>query len=395
MTSRRPRQGDEAGCRGGCGCRGSASDSPAGLDARFAEILRIAPDAIITTGTDLAIQLFNISAERMFGYRAEEVIGRPLDILIPERYRAAHRAHVGAFRTAPFTSRRMDDRAEVVGLRKDGSEFPAAASVSKQEVAGETVFTVVMMDITDRKQAEQALVAARNAAEVANLAKSKFLATMSHDLRTPLNSILGFAEIIADARLGPLDGKYREYGRDIKRSGEHLLALVSLILDLTAVESGTARLARESVGVAPVLGECAHLVADAAMRRGLTLTVTPAPNGASVHADRRALVQILLNLLSNAIAYTPAGGRVALSAAVEDGNVHFRIADTGPGIAPEDLLRIQEPFVRGEKDPYKSTHGWGLGLAIVRALVCLHGGRLDIDSRPGAGTRATVILPVG
>src|SRR5690606_13810754 len=173
------------------------------------------------------------------------------------------------FRTAPFTSRRMDDRAEVVGLRKDGSEFPAAASVSKQEVAGETIFTVVMMDVTDRKEAERALVAARNAAEVANLAKSKFLATMSHDLRTPLNSILGFAEIIADARLGPLDVKYREYGRDIKRSGEHLLALVSLILDLTAVESGTARLARESVCVASVLGECAHLVADAAMRRGL------------------------------------------------------------------------------------------------------------------------------
>lgn len=380
------------------GGRGEAADGrPAeqvtAAALRFEDIIHLAPDAVIAIGGDMRIQVFNESAEQMFGYAAAEVLGRPLDILIPPRFRNAHRLHVEMFRRAPDVRRRMDGRSEITALRKDGSEFPATASVSKLQVAGDTIFTVMLVDVTLRKRAEEAVRVACDAAEAANKAKSQFLAAMSHDLRTPLNSILGFADIIDHARVGPLAGKYQEYARDIKRSGEHLLSLVEQILDLSTIESGRASLSRERIGVGEIMDDCVRLIADAAERHGLRLTKVPPPRAAHVVADRRALTQVLLNLLSNAIAYTPPGGRITFSAAANDHEIRFQVTDTGCGIPAGDLTRILEPFQRGEQDPYKASRGWGLGLAIAKSLVELHGGSLDVSSNPGAGTTVTVSLP--
>ena len=235
-------------------------------------------------------------------------------------------------------------------------------------------------------------------AEAANRAKSEFLANMSHELRTPLNAINGFSEIMLGEMYGPLgDTRYRDYARDILDSGQHLLALINDILDMSKIEAGKMSLRFEPVALEEVTEDAARLVQNRAESVGLELRIE-LPVLPEVDADYRAVKQVLLNLLSNAIKFTPRGGRVTVRADLRDDprgqRVRVSVQDTGIGISPEDLERLARPFEQIEHQHAKTQQGTGLGLALSKALVEMHGGLLDLRSAPGQGTTASFSLPV-
>lgn len=233
-------------------------------------------------------------------------------------------------------------------------------------------------------------------AELANQAKSEFLATMSHELRTPLNAILGFSEIISHQYLGPQgDKKYREYAADIHSSGEQLLEMVNDLLDISAIEAGKQSLNKEMLAVDEMVADCFHAVRRKAGEKNIDLVTGIPGTFPPLHADRRATRQILLNLLTNAVKFTPEGGRITLSAKATGRKIALVVADTGQGIPAELLPNLTEPFTRGAADPYNKAGGWGLGLAITKSLIDLHDGKLEIASKVGKGTTVTVTLPNG
>lgn len=250
--------------------------------------------------------------------------------------------------------------------------------------------------VIERIQAEEEIRVALVEAEQANQAKSEFLATMSHELRTPLNAILGFSDILSNQYFGPPgEGKYREYAMDIHSSGEHLLELVNDLLDLSTIEAGKQSLVKEELPADEIVSECLRIVGEKAYNVGLELVMNVPKGNTPLFADRRAIKQIFLNLLFNAVKFTPEGGKVTISAKASKQNTTFNITDTGQGISDEELPTLTEPFVRSERDPHKTVEGWGLGLAITNSLVELHDGKMDIKSTIGKGTTVTLAFPNG
>ncbi len=235
-------------------------------------------------------------------------------------------------------------------------------------------------------------------AEGANKAKSEFLANMSHELRTPLNAINGFSEIMVAEMYGPLgDARYKDYAKDIHNSGQHLLALINDILDMSKIEAGKMNLKFEPVVLEEVIEDAARLVRNRAESAGLELSID-LPHLPEIEADYRAVKQVLLNLLSNAIKFTPKGGRVTVRAEGRHDALGERICvsvqDTGIGISREDLARLAKPFEQVESQHSKTQQGTGLGLALTKSLVEMHNGTLEMDSAPGAGTTVSFVLPL-
>jgi cell cycle sensor histidine kinase DivJ len=267
----------------------------------------------------------------------------------------------------------------------------------------ETVFSktseaevvAVMRDVTDRKNQEQALDLARSAAEQADASKTRFLATMSHELRTPLNAIIGFSEMIMQEDVLMLDpARRKEYAQLINDSGQHLLSVVNGILDISKMESGNFELTPEPFAPREALINCCSLLALKARESGIDL-VTRAPEDLPVViGDPRAFKQIVLNLVSNAVKFTERGGRVTVSAGIEGARFVMRIADTGVGIAADDLKRIGDPFFQAGKTYQRRHEGTGLGLSIVKSLVAMQGGEITVQSKVDEGTTVTVALPL-
>ena len=237
-------------------------------------------------------------------------------------------------------------------------------------------------------------LAEKDRAEAANQAKSEFLANMSHELRTPLNAIIGFSEILQNRMFGPLGSdKYDEYANDINNSGRHLLGVINDILDMSKIEAGRLQLQREPVDIAPLIKETLRLIAVQAESKSLQLD-QKISIGLTLFADRRAVKQILLNLLSNAMKFTDEGGRIAVRARRYSGAITITIEDSGIGIPRAAMKTIGQPFEQVQNQFSKSRGGSGLGLAISRALVSLHGGAMKIRSRQGVGTIVSVRLPI-
>ncbi len=236
---------------------------------------------------------------------------------------------------------------------------------------------------------------ARRRAESANLAKSRFLATMSHELRTPLNAILGFSEVMKAELFGPhTAAPYKEYSHDIHASGQHLLMLINEILDLSRVEAGRYDLKEESVSLPGVVEECRHLLALRAKTKGIEVIEEIDADLPRIWADERALRQITLNILSNAIKFTPQGGRVTIKVASHDNRGQYlSIRDTGPGVPEEEIQVVLSSFGRGSMAQKNAEEGTGLGLPIVRGLVELHGGEFVFKSKVREGTQVIVSLP--
>jgi len=256
-------------------------------------------------------------------------------------------------------------------------------------------FECTMYDITERRHAELALIQAKEQADFANRSKSEFLANMSHELRTPLNAIIGFSEIIKEQLFGPAgQAQYVEYARDIYDSGELLLSLINDILDMSKIEAGKRALSETVFDVDRVVQSVARLVASRAKLGKLKLNVQVPRDFPDLRGEERAFKQILTNLLTNAIKFTPEGGVVTMEARIDEfGRMGITVRDTGIGMTPEDIPLALAPFGQIESALSRKSQGTGLGLPLTKALVELHGGVLDLQSMPGAGTTATVILP--
>jgi len=235
---------------------------------------------------------------------------------------------------------------------------------------------------------------AKETAEVASRIKSEFLATMSHELRTPLNAVLGFSEMIQAGTSGPIDAKYKSYAADIHSSGEHLLALISDILDISKIESGRLELHEDRTSLAQTVARCVRLIAPRAEDGDLEVVERIPPDLPDVIADEVRIKQALLNLLSNAVKFTPRGGRIDVSAReAEDGAVEIAVADNGIGMRPEDVPVALEPFQQLDGKLTRPYEGTGLGLPLAKRLIELHGGSLEIETALERGTRVTLRLP--
>jgi cell cycle sensor histidine kinase DivJ len=253
----------------------------------------------------------------------------------------------------------------------------------------------ITRDISNAKAQEAELREARDAAEGASQAKTQFLASMSHELRTPLNAVIGFSEVLNRELYGTLgEGRYRDYARLIHESGEHLLNVVNDILDMSKIEAGKFQIVREPFDVAALINSCCDLMRHTAEQNSLSLYVDVAPGIPELAADNRACKQMLLNVIANAIKFTEAGGWVRVSAQVEDGYVVFAVADDGIGIAEKDLPKLGRPFVQVNNSYDRNHEGTGLGLSVVKGLARLHGGSLELTSKLGEGTTATIALPL-
>ncbi|HEV3009246.1 MAG TPA: ATP-binding protein, partial [Burkholderiales bacterium] len=255
--------------------------------------------------------------------------------------------------------------------------------------------------------ADQAAIAIQNARlfkeiqeksaqlEVANRHKSEFLANMSHELRTPLNAIIGFSEALGERMFGELTEKQAEYLKDIHESGRHLLSLINDILDLSKIEAGRMELELSTFHVPGALANAITLVRERAQRHGIALNLEVEERLGEFSGDERKFKQIMLNLLSNAVKFTPDGGRVDVSAKKLDGKIEVAVRDTGIGIAPEDQAAVFEEFRQVGRDKLKKAEGTGLGLALTKRFVELHGGEIRLESEPGKGSRFSFSLPLG
>ena len=252
---------------------------------------------------------------------------------------------------------------------------------------------VQALDATLQHAREAELDAARAEAEAQNAGKSRFLAHMSHELRTPLNAVIGFSDAMRQQMFGPLPARYADYARSIHEAGGHLLALINDVLDVSRIEADRYELALESFDAREAISAALALVRLQADDKGVELAAVLPPAPVMVEADRRALKQMTLNLLANAVKFTPSGGTVTVSVQATDGVLEITVADTGVGIAPADLARLGRPYEQaGDAD--QRAQGAGLGLALVRALAQLHGGTLSLESALGVGTAASVRLPL-
>jgi cell cycle sensor histidine kinase DivJ len=259
---------------------------------------------------------------------------------------------------------------------------------------GAAEIIAVTRDISDRKAHERELIDARDMAEQANRAKSRFLANMSHELRTPLNAIIGFSEVMTHEMFGPVGSpRYLDYARVIHESGSHLLELINSVLDMSKIEAGKFTLCEEIFDLEEVTAQAERFVKLQADRKGVVLKTVILPGAGTIFADKRAVKQMLVNLVTNGVKFTTRGGTVKMVATRDSGGIVLNVSDTGVGISPEDLKRLGRPFEQVEGELVRSQEGTGLGLALVRALAAHHGGEFSIQSELGEGTSVTIVLP--
>lgn len=279
-------------------------------------------------------------------------------------------------------------------LRSDGSILWVETHAAVADWDGQTASLSWVSDISHHKTLENELIRSRDAAEESTRAKAAFLANMSHELRTPLNAIIGFAEVIKDELFGPVGiTRYAEYACDIHTSGRHLLDLINDILDHSKLEAGKHELRDEVFPLDATIRDCITLVRDRAQKSAVSIEVGITPNLPAMRGDPRAIKQILLNFLSNAIKFTPSGGAVAVRAAEVDDSIALSVTDTGIGMSKEDIKVALSAFGQVDSKIGRQHQGTGLGLPISKSLIELHGGRLQVESHPGTGTTMTAIFP--
>ena len=367
-------------------------------EERYRLLARNMTDVITRHGRNGAVLFASPASEPLFGVRTSELAGHGLFDRVHVVDRPAYlialadSAALGEDRSVEFRIRRNSDTAPHGGhfawieMRCHPLD-PVAGNKERQVVA-------VLRDVTDRKVHERALEIARKESERINNAKSRFLATMSHELRTPLNAIIGFSDMLANDQLVLGPARAREYAKLINDSGHHLLSVVNGILDMSKMESGNFEITPEPFAPAPAIRSCCDILALKAQEAGVDLKTRIAVDLPEIVADRRAVNQILINLVSNAVKFTPRGGRVSVSALCDGPKLVVAVEDTGVGIGEADLPHLGEAFFQARAAYDRRHDGAGLGLSIVKGLVRLHGGDMDIHSRLGDGTRVTVRLPI-
>ena len=371
----------------------------AAADLRMERLIDAVTDGVVTVNSELKVVLFNRAAETLFDIDAASAMDRPVDTFFVT-------ANGEPLEILPSTG----DLQELVGKHQDGSSFPAEASVSRLETEHGVLTTVVLRDVTVKRSAEVER-RAKEALEASNKAKTEFLSRMSHELRTPLNAVIGFSRLLRTDTVRPLTVEQFERVRHVENAGEHLLALVNDVLDLSRIESGEMSVSTESVQLMRVVQEAATMVSPLVTEAGIEVFFPratalreledaefesqnqPRPEAIWVKADALRLRQVLVNLLSNAVKYNKPGGSVRMSWSVAGTQCEIRIVDTGRGIPSDQLRGLFQPFNRLGAET-SSVEGTGIGLVLSRQLAEMMGGRLEITSVFGEGTCASLKLIV-
>jgi PAS domain S-box-containing protein len=371
----------------------SELDSARGQIAEMDTILETATDGVLVLDQHGTILKVNGSAEALFSANRSDMIGAPFtDFLAPESHRAAADYLDGLSRNGVASI--LNDGREVLGKVPTGGLIPLFMTMGR--ISGnqdEAKYCAVLRDITQWKTAEEELTQAKRQAENASSAKSDFLAKISHEIRTPLNAIIGFSEVMMEERFGPIgNDRYKEYLKDIRTSGSHIMSLINDLLDLSKIEAGKLDLKFSAVSTNDVINECVALMQPQANRERVIIRASLPDSVPDVVADPRSLRQIVLNLLSNAIKYNRSGGQVILSTALEgNGEVALRVRDTGTGMTAKQLTAALEPF--RQLHTASRGGGTGLGLPLTKALVEANRASFRIDSTPDQGTLVEIVFP--
>jgi len=359
-------------------------------EERYRLLVDLMPDGVMVHA-DGTIVLANDAMARILGLKSrDDMIGRrEIDFIPPE-----DREAVLARRHAANISKATETR-ETTYLRPDGARVEIERSRAAITWEGNPAFLALARDITERKRTEKEITNARRQAETANKVKSAFLANMSHELRTPLNAIVGFSDLISREAFGPISpAKYRDYAGHIFDAGEHLLALINDILDLSKVEAGSEELQEEPIDVHDLVQSAVLLVQGRANKGEVRLTLDLLEGLPPLYVDPRKMKQIFVNILTNGVKFTEPGGSVTVKVRCRPGSgYYFQVADTGIGMALDDIPKALAPFGQVKRLPGQISEGTGLGLPLSKKLVELHGGVFDLQSAPGVGTTVTLEFP--
>lgn len=355
-------------------------------------ILETATDGVVLIGEDGIIRSMNNSACALFDYDETETSGKPFAMLFAHESQRAVKDYLSGL-TGNGVASVLNDGREVIGREASGGFLPLFMTIG--HLSGSNGYCAVMRDITQWKRAEEELRSAKREAETASSLKSDFLARVSHEIRTPLNAIIGFAELMAEERFGPIGSpRYVEYANDIRRSGKHVLDIVNDLLDISKIEAGEQELDFAAVSLNDALLEAISILQPQANDRRVIMRTSLSSDVPQVVADIRSIKQIAINLLSNAIRFTPAGGQVVVSTTYEsNGNVSLRIRDTGVGMTRVELEQAMKPFkqVAGLNRP--RGDGTGLGLPLAKAMAEANRAQFAMNSQPGQGTLIEIVFP--
>jgi PAS domain S-box-containing protein len=374
----------------------AASEEKMAIDiARVAElqnILDTATDGILITSNDGKIESLNGPAEALFGVNQSQFVGKALEELFAKESRRTIAEYLGELKE-PGVAGLINNGREAIGLHAKGGLVPLFITLGK--IGRQEKYCAVLRDITPWKKAEEELVTARRAAETASEQKSEFLARVSHEIRTPLNAIIGFSDVMIEERFGPIENeRYRGYLRDINRSGVHVLDLINDLLDISKIEAGKMELTYEAVDLNQLVSETVALLQPQANAERIIIRTSLSRAVPRVVADARSIRQIILNLVSNAIKFTPANGQVIVSTVYEgNGEVVLRVRDTGRGMTEREIEHAMKPFHQVHVTDERRGQGTGLGLPLTKAPVEANRAYFDLESTPGEGTIAHVHFP--
>lgn len=381
-------------------------------EEQFQSVAQTANDAIITSDSNGIIVLWNHGAEKIFGYSVYEITGKSLTFIMPERYREPHKNALSRVVSTGKNSL-FGKTVELSALRKDGSEFPIELSLSSWKTKDGVFLSGIIRDITERRRTEEELkkhrehleelvnertsevMLAKEEAEHANMAKANFLNTMSHELRTPLNAILGFSELLKGKTSGELNEKQERFLDNIQTGGNNLLGIITQILDFVRMDEGTFELRIEKFPVPETIDEIISVIKEKASKKNVVLEKTIDPKLTHIEADKQKLMQILIHLLDNGLKFSkPEGGNVTLTAQKEGDMAKFSVSDTGIGIKEEEMVHLFEKFTQLDPGLNRRYGGTGIGLAIVKQIVELHGGKICAHSKFGEGSTFVFLIPL-
>ena len=361
-------------------------------DSLVASILSLAADAIICVDAEQRITFFNEGATRIFGYDADEIMGQPLTMLLPMRFRAAHGHHLQAFGKSASAARRMGERSQISGVRKSGEEFPAEAAIAHMMSERGPVFSVVLRDVTEQRRAQEMNERLLVEMEKAVKQRDEMLGLVSHDLRNPANAV----KMLAGAILRMADDEdgirpdVAEHASVMLQAATQMDRLIQDLLDSTRLEAGRLRLAPQWTSAGDLVSAAVETLTPIALSKSVTLKKNLAGELPEVYADAGRITQVLSNLIGNALKFVEERGAVSVDVSVDGTHVQFAVRDNGAGIPPEDLPFVFDRFWQSKR---MNRSGAGLGLAIARGIVLGHGGRIWIESDPGVETVVRFTLP--